>query len=170
MQKWYLFIRFIEFACSRVIQMNWISVFQCKRKTWEKQPARSAKGCVRGRALLFPFSHVSALALSSSSPEISFTYPTIEEMRENSRLSVQWPIKRLKKLYNRLILLDLVSLMFAFLFILGRTWSQWDGWPSGKLSARHAVMGTGKFGIYNSEDRAQWQYSKNDTTVFVFFS
>ena len=31
--------------------------------------------------------------------------------------------------------------MLAFMFILGRTWCQWNGWPSGKLSERHAVMG-----------------------------
>ena len=43
--------------------------------------------------------------------------------------------------------------MLAFMFILGRTWCQWNGWPSGKLSERHAVTGKRKFGIYNIEDR-----------------
>ena len=34
-----------------------------------------------------------------------------------------------------------------FLFILGKTWSEWDGRPSGKLSARLAVMRRDKFGF-----------------------
>ena len=43
--------------------------------------------------------------------------------------------------------------MLAFMFILGRTWCQRNGWPSGKLSKRHEIMSTRKFGIYNSDDR-----------------
>ena len=41
-------------------------------------------------------SRASTLALASSSFETLFTHPTIEEMRENSGLSPQWPIKTIK--------------------------------------------------------------------------
>lgn len=49
--------------------------------------------------------------------------------------------------------------MFAVFFVLGRTWRKWDGWTPGKLFERNAVMdeGTGKFGVYDSEDRAAFQ-------------
>lgn len=61
-----------------------------------------------------------------------------------------------------------MSLMFGFIFILGRTRSQWNGWPSGNLSARHAIMNTGKgkFGTYNSENRAVVVKQRDDSVLF----
>jgi len=58
--------------------------------------------------------------------------------------------------------------MFAVFFVLGRTWRKWDGWTSGKLFARNAVMdeGTGKFGVYDSEDRAGCIPERDDSFAF----
>jgi len=56
----------------------------------------------------------------------------------------------------------------CFFFVLGRTWRKWDGWTSGKLFARNAVMdeGTGKFGVYDSEDRAGCIPKTDDSFAF----